>query len=91
VAERPIAAPAETKQEIYANQALLNDKEFDPETVRVLGCAFEQCCVALPVGTFADDMKQTIANKIVELAKTGERSSDRLCERALEEIRQPHM
>jgi hypothetical protein len=35
-------------------------------------------------------MKQRIANKIVEVAKTGERHPDLLCERALEQIRQPH-
>jgi len=69
----------------------LNGEEFDPETVRILGVAFEQVCVALRIGNCADDVKQAIANKIIELAKTGERSPDRLCECALEEIRQPHV
>jgi hypothetical protein len=67
----------------------LHDKEFDAETMRILGCAFEQCCVALRVEACAYDKKQTIANKLVELAKRGERHPDLLCERALGEIRQP--
>jgi hypothetical protein len=69
----------------------LNDEQFDPETVRILGVAFAQVCVALRIGDCDDDVKQAIANKIIALAKTGERSSDRLCERALEDIRQPQL
>jgi hypothetical protein len=48
---------------------------------------FEQTCVALRIGC-DDDVKQAIAKKIIELAP-GERSPDQLCERALEDIRQP--
>ena len=69
----------------------LNGEEFDPETMRILGVAFEQTCFALRIENCDDDIRQAIANKIIELVKTGERSPDRLCERALEEIRQPHM
>jgi len=32
-----------------------------------------------------------MASKIIELAKTGERNPDLLCEHALKEIRQPHI
>ena len=49
-------------------------------------------CVALRVGDCADDVKQAIANKIIFLAKTGERSPDVLCEQVLKDIgRQPDM
>jgi hypothetical protein len=64
----------------------LNGEQFDQETVRILGCAFEQCCVALRIGFCDDNVRQAIANKIIELARTGERSPDRLCERALKDI-----
>jgi hypothetical protein len=67
----------------------LNGEDFDKETVRVLGVAFEQVCVALRIGDCDDDVKQAIADKIIELAKTGERHPDVLCERALQDIRQP--
>ena len=60
----------------------LNGEKFDPETVRILGVPFEQVCVTLRIENRDDDIRQAIANKIVELAKTGERSPDRLCERA---------
>jgi hypothetical protein len=70
----------------------LNGEEFDQQTIRILGVAFEQVCVALQIGDCDDDVKQAIANKIIALAKTGERNNpDRLCERALEDICQPQV
>ena len=65
----------------------LNGEPFDVETLRILSVAFEQVCIGLRTGDYDDDVKQAIANKIIELAKTGERNSDLLCERALEDIR----
>jgi len=67
----------------------LNGKRFDQETLRILGVAFEQVCVGLQTGDCDDHVKQAIANKVIELAKTGERNPDLLCERALKDIRQP--
>ena len=65
----------------------LNGKGFDQETVRILGVAFEQTCIALRIGDCNDDVRQVIANKIIEFAKTGEHNPDILCERALKGIR----
>ena len=70
-------------------RSFLNGEQFDQETVRILGVAFEQVCIGLRTGDCADDVKQAIANQIIELAKTGERNPDLLCERALTDIRQP--
>jgi hypothetical protein len=56
------------------------------ETLRILGVAFEQVCLALHTGDYGDDVKQAIADKIIELAKTGERNPDLF---ALTEIREP--
>jgi hypothetical protein len=67
----------------------LNGQRFDQETVRILGVAFEQVCIALRIGDCGDDVKNAIANKIIELGKTGERNPDVLCEHALKDIRQP--
>jgi len=67
----------------------LNGERFEPEAKRVLGVAFEQVCIALRIGASDDDVKQAIANKVIELAKAGERNPDILCERALEDIRRP--
>ena len=67
----------------------LNGARFDPGTKRVLGIAFELVCVALRIGDCDDDVKQAIATKLIELVKAGERNPDLLCERVLDEIREP--
>ena len=54
-------------------RSFLNGEQFDQETVRILGVAFTQVSVALRIGDCDNDVKQAIANKIIELAKTGER------------------
>ena len=66
----------------------LNGRQFDPEALRILGLAFEQVCIALQVETSDDDVKQAIANKVIEFAKA-EGRPDLLCERVLEDIRRP--
>jgi hypothetical protein len=55
------------------------------------GIAFEQVRISLRTGDCDDDVKQAIANEIIELGKTGERNPDLLCERALKNIRQPQV
>jgi len=65
----------------------LNGERFDPETTRVLGVAFELVCIAVRTGDCADDVKQAIADKLIALARTGERNPDVLCEMALRDIR----
>ena len=67
----------------------LNGVRFDPEARRVMGVALELVCIALHTGDCDDHVKQAIADKIIALAKAGERNPDILCERVLEEIRRP--
>jgi len=70
----------------------LNGEQFDQETLRILDVAFVQVCIALRIEENSDDdVKQAIANKIIELAKTGERNPDQLCEHALKDVRQPEL
>ena len=69
----------------------LNGERPDPETNRVLGVAFEMTCVALRAEGSDDFVKQAIANKIINLAKAGERNPDILCEQALNDIRRPEV
>jgi hypothetical protein len=69
----------------------LNGERPDPETKRVLGVAFEMTCIALRAEDSDDVVKQAIANKIIDLAKAGERNPDILCEQALKDIRVPQM
>ena len=60
---------------------------FDLETRRVVGRALEMVCIALHTGD--DHVKQAIANKLIALAKDGERNPKVQCDRALEEICRP--
>jgi hypothetical protein len=66
---------------------LNREEQVDQETLRVLGVAFEQVCIALRTGDCADDVKQAIANKIIAVANAGERNPDMLCEQVLKDIR----
>jgi len=62
---------------------------FDLETRRALGAALEMACIPLHPGDDDDHVRRTIADKLIALAKTGERNPDVLCEQALEDICKP--
>jgi hypothetical protein len=67
----------------------LNGFKFDPEATRVMGVAFEMARVALRLADRDDPAVAMIANRIIELAKAGERNPDLLCERVLNDLRAP--
>jgi hypothetical protein len=54
-----------------------------------MGVAFEMARVALRVENQADPIRAIIANKIIELAKGGERDANSLCERTLADLSTP--
>ena len=59
----------------------LDDQNFDPETTRLMGIAFETVRAALKrPGDLTDEM---IARKIIDLAKAGERDVEALGKAAL--------
>jgi hypothetical protein len=62
----------------------LQGHRFDPETTRLLGLAFEMALVSIQhaEGPFAPT-RDAVAQKIIELAKAGERDPEPLCEGAL--------
>jgi hypothetical protein len=64
----------------------LGDQQFDRETTRVMGVAFEMAHAAI-VQDWGDYANPTIAKRIIQLAKAGERNPDLLCEYALESLR----
>ena len=55
---------------------------FDAEARRVMGIAFEMACAALRIGR-TDPAAAKAAERIIELAKDGERNPDLLCDGAL--------
>ena len=62
----------------------LQSHRFDPETARLLGVAFEMALVALQhLDRAVSPTRDAIAQKIIELAKAGERDPGRLCDAAL--------
>jgi hypothetical protein len=63
----------------------LDDFDVDPETKRVLGVALEMTRISLGLGD--DFVNGMIAKRIIEIAKTGERNPDLLCEGALAKLR----
>lgn len=69
----------------------LNGARFDRETKRVMGVAFEMTRCALGLLDRQDQINEIVAQRIIELAKQGERNPDLLCERALISLREQYL
>lgn len=65
----------------------LDGASFDPETVRLMGIAFEKARAALRLADRIDPVNAIVAKKIIALAKAGEHDPQRLCDGALRELR----
>jgi hypothetical protein len=63
----------------------LNGQSFDPETIRVMGLAYEMALVALGLTDRGDIANDVVAHKIIELAQTEERDPEQLCEAVLKQ------
>jgi hypothetical protein len=55
---------------------LTSGHQFDAETKRVMGVAFEAALVALRLSDRADPVVGMVARRIIDLAKAGERNAD---------------
>jgi hypothetical protein len=64
----------------------LDGHKFDPETIRVMGLAFEMALIALRLADRADLANEVVAQKIIALAKAGERDPERLCDGVMKEF-----
>ena len=60
------------------------DFSFDPDATHIMGQAFDGACKELHDIAQSDLVKSVIAKRIIEVAKTGERDPNRLCDRALQ-------
>jgi hypothetical protein len=67
----------------------LDNEHVDPEIKRIMGIAFEMTCAALHLTDRANPVVAIVANRIIELAKSGEHAPDRLCERVLADLSKP--
>jgi hypothetical protein len=62
----------------------LDGHRFDGETIRQMGIAFEMALASLrPTPDWNDPIRAAFAQRIIALAKAGERDAERLCEGAL--------
>ena len=66
----------------------LNGQRFDPETMRLMGLAYELTLISLRLVDRAD-INNVVAQKLIELAKSGERDPERLCEAVVQQWRAP--
>ena len=63
---------------------LLQGRAFGPEEIKIMSTAFHGALNALGLMDRADPLNELIAEKIIEIAKTGERNPGRLQDRAPE-------
>jgi hypothetical protein len=62
---------------------------FNPEDAKVLASAFDTVCRALDVPATANRDRAVVAERVIELARSGERDVKRICERILKEAGMP--
>jgi hypothetical protein len=63
----------------------LNGQRFDPETIRVMGRAYELAMIVLRLSDRGNIADEVVAQTIIELVKGGERDPGRLCEAMLQQ------
>jgi hypothetical protein len=71
-------------------RAYLDGHQFDGETIRLMGIAFEMALWSLdPMPGLDAPLRAALADKVIALAQAGERDPERLCEAALKAVRPP--
>lgn len=55
---------------------LIEGASFDPETIRLMGLAYEQACLTLGADNIA--ARELVAKRIIEAARRGERDLTKL-------------
>ena len=63
----------------------LNGQRFDPETIRLMGLAYEITLISLRLVDRGDITNDVVARKLIELAKAGERDPERMCDAVLQQ------
>jgi len=59
---------------------------FNPEATHAMSVAFDEICRALFVNDGAKAVREAVADKVIEHARSGENDSDRLRDAVLKEI-----
>ncbi len=63
----------------------LRDGAFEPDDIKAMSMAFDDVCKTLNLTDGAKAAREVIAERIIELARRGERSPTRLRDRVLKE------
>jgi hypothetical protein len=64
---------------------LLRDCAFEPDDIKAMSTALDDVCNTLHLSDRANGAREVIAERIIELARRGERSPTRLRDRVLKE------
>jgi hypothetical protein len=67
----------------------LKGREFDSESIRLMGIAFECARSALHVVPSDDALNEAVAMKIIEHARTGEQNPETLCDFVIAAFKTP--
>jgi hypothetical protein len=61
----------------------LKEATFDPEAIKAMSAAFEAVCESLQLLNRSDPIREIVSRKVIEVAGTGERDPERICELVL--------
>ena len=89
MAESSVALPPVFREMPMPIRSHLNGHRFDPETMRLMGLAYEMTLISLRLVDRGDIVNNVVAQKLIEIAKAGERDPERLCEAVLQQWDRP--
>jgi hypothetical protein len=69
-----------------AIRRLLEEAVFAPEDIARMTVAYEAALQFLRLNDRNDPVTETVAKKIIEIARTGEHDPPRICARAIQEL-----
>jgi hypothetical protein len=70
------------------NNYIQSPEAFDPEAISVMGDAYERALRIAPTPA-SESIRQVIAARIIDLARTGERDPHKLCKQSLTDLEGP--
>ena len=70
-------------------QPYLQGEAFDPDTVRVMGVAFENACKELGILDKRDAVTRVVARTVIDMAHRGFRDEDSLTAAVMQEFQPP--
>jgi hypothetical protein len=71
---------------VMAIYRLLQNSAFDPDDIKRMTEAYERALVVLGLADRNDPFTETVAQKIIFVAQTGEKDPERICALAIEQL-----